>query len=157
VYFPNLPLCRLIRHYGADGLQGREAERDDEGHKEKCTKYSDAHPKLTPGIFTCHCVHGYNLGFKLMDRHEGPSTPFQMFMTRFPEAPGLLIYDNGCNLTRYYFKREAAFFKNTRVVVDKLHCANHTACPRGFRLNMYPEDFEILPGLQGACTPLTHR
>ena len=46
-------------------------------------------------------------------RCESPKHPFQIFKTRFPRPPLLIIYDNACRLHVYCLNREPHFFENT--------------------------------------------
>ena len=40
-------------------------------------------------------------------------------------APGVVIYDNGCNLHNYCLNRQPNFFKRTWFLVDRFHWPNH--------------------------------
>lgn len=48
-FFPSLNVCRQRRAYPADGGSASQAV---------CTKKSQGHPSLLPGIFTLYCQHG---------------------------------------------------------------------------------------------------
>jgi hypothetical protein len=121
VCFPNLPLGRRIPDWGANGSKSEEEAR------ETCNKYSSRHPSRTPGIFCLFCPHGFSLGFALMQRQEGVSTFFNILYCRLPEAPKMVIYDNGCNLHVYAVARAPSFFRDTAFVVDKFHMPGHIA------------------------------
>ena len=49
-FFPSLPRIRNRRHY--------EADVDKKSKVQLCKKGYNAHPSLTPGIFTLFCPHG---------------------------------------------------------------------------------------------------
>ena len=59
---------------------------------------------------------------------EAPSTVFEALITRWPNAPAAITYDNGCNLHAYMLNRAPTFFKETEVFVDHMHFKGHTAC-----------------------------
>ena len=72
-FFLNLPKIRGTHCYSADqrskGLEDIDA----------CRKYSSNHPTLTPGIFKIYCPHGVCCGFEVMEQHESPRHPFEIF------------------------------------------------------------------------------
>lgn len=101
-FFPSLPRIRNRRHY--------EADVDRKSKVQLCTKGYNAHPSLTPGIFTLFCPHGMFLlcsiyimhihissgicyGFEAMRLHESPNTPFSILYERFPEGklPNMIV------------------------------------------------------------------
>jgi hypothetical protein len=118
--FPTMPLGRFIPDWAATGQPAGE-----EGAT--CNKYSNRHPSRTPGLFCLFCPHGFSLGFALMQRQEGPSTFFNILYCRLPEAPKMIVYDNGCNLHVYAVARAPRFFRRTSFRVDKFHIAGHVA------------------------------
>lgn len=83
-------------------------------------------------------------GFSIMRRYEGPSTAFDMLVRRFPEAPGMVVYDNACNLSRYALNREPGLFAQTRFRIDRVHQACHVGCHEGYSLTSYPDDCPVL-------------
>ena len=133
-YMPNHPVCRKLRHYGEEkGSTGDSCQ--------KCVKRC---PGLTPGIFTCFCPQGICLGFSILERFEGPSTAFELLFQRFPVAPGTLIYDNACNLSKYCLRREPAFFGQTDFRIDRVHWKGHVGCHEGYNMDAYPKDTPVL-------------
>jgi hypothetical protein len=139
IYAPNFPLCRLLR------TEWKGPDKETDGGE--CNKGTNKHPGLSPGMFLMFCHHGVCLAFMVMVRHEGASTPHELFFTRFENCPAVIVYDNGCNFTRYYYKREPRFYKDCRCLSDKFHSCNHTSCSWGFRMGRYPGSFELVPGV----------
>lgn len=95
-------------------------------------------------------MHGRCLFLEILSRHEGPRTAFEILLERFPEAPGLVIYDNACNLQRYIEAREPHFFRNTLFRIDGFHSPGHVKCPRECSCSSYKRagrTFEFLPGV----------
>ena len=121
-FAPRFPLLRLPQQYKADG-PAHDTSRDEV----PCTKYSQSHPGLTPGIFAIFCPHGMCMGFVIMSRGEGPKTAFDFIFHRFAKAPKMIIYDNACNLHRYALRRQPLYFSATRFAMDRMHQNNHVA------------------------------
>ena len=136
VFMPNNPVCRKLARYGD--------MRDDTTYL--CNKYNKKCRGMTPGIFAMFCPHGVCLGFRIMSRHEGPRTAFEMIYERFKVAPGVIIYDNACNFHRYCMKRQGAYFANTMFLIDRMHSSGHVGCPESFNMRVYPGTMEIMPG-----------
>lgn len=137
VFMPNHPVCRKLARYGD--------LRDDTTYL--CNKYNKKCRGMTPGIFAMFCPHGVCLGFRIMSRHEGPRTAFEMVYERFKVAPGVIIYDNACNFHRYCMKRQRAYFSNTLYLIDRMHSSGHVGCPESFNMRVYPGTMEIMPGM----------
>ena len=57
---------------------------------------------------------------------------FEALITRWPNAPAAITYDNGCNLHAYMLNRAPTFFKETEVFVDHMHFKGHTACSTAY-------------------------
>ena len=130
-FFPNLPKIRGTHCYSADqrskGLEDIDA----------CRKYSWNHPTLTPGIFTIYCPHGVCCGFEVMEQHESPRHPFEIFLSRFETPPTTIIYDNSCKLHQYTLNREPTHFKDTRFFVDRFHWRGHIGGSSGYSMDKY--------------------
>ena len=126
-FFPNLPLVRGKGIYEAD----HHKISDDQ---DACRKHSSNHPTLTPGIF---CRDGICYGFQVMESHESPRHPFEIFFCRFPVSPQVIIYDNGCKLHQYVLNREPVHFKNSIFLVDRFHWRGHVGCSSGYSLDSY--------------------
>ena len=135
VFMPNHPCIRHLRDYG----ETREDKSDS-----TCQKHVKRCPGLTPGIFACFCPHGICLGFSILERFEGPSTAFELLFQRFPTAPGMVIYDNACNLSKYCLRREPAFFAKTQFRIDRVHWKGHVGCHEGYNLDTYSKDAMVL-------------
>ena len=59
-----------------------------------CRKASYGHPSLdvTPGIFTVYCPLGVCYGFDNMQRCESRRHPFEIFSSRLPVLPQVIVY-----------------------------------------------------------------
>ena len=105
-YFPSLPQLHGNAVYQID--KSRLSTAND-----VCNKRSSKHPALTPGIFTIYCPHAICYGFEVLKECESPRHPFQIFKTRFPKPPKIVVYDNACGLHQYCLNREPIFFQKT--------------------------------------------
>ena len=95
----------------------------------KCTKNVLTSPGFSPGVFVVCCEHGVVLGFELMQHHESPRTPYEVFMNRLGEPAGkVVVYDNGCNLLHYGLLRQCKFWSKLQVAIDTFHAKGHVAC-----------------------------
>ena len=130
LFFPNLPQVRGKRMYKADH-QKICADQD------ACRKYSSSHSSLTPGIFTLLYRHGICCGFQVMESHESPQHPFEIFVCRFPTPPKMIIYDNGCKLHQYVLNCEPVHFKNTVFLVNRFHWQGHMGYSSDYSLDGY--------------------
>jgi hypothetical protein len=119
-FYPYLPVLRCIPLYDKDKqLKFRTA----------CNKFIRGAGKSTPGLFLCFCKeHGKMIGYHAMKYSESERTVHNLIYSRFPEAPSIIIYDNGCNLHQYVLFREPRFFRNTTFVLDRLHENSHGSC-----------------------------
>ena len=82
---------------------------------------------------------GLGLGNEVMSQCESPKIWFQIFFTRFPQPPRVIVYDNGCKLHVYCLNREPGYFQNTLFLVDRFHWRGHTGCSSGYNLDLYGE------------------
>ena len=135
-FFPNHPIVRKRRQY----------DEKDDGIGPTCTKNPNKSHTFTPGVFTVFCPHGIAIGFEAMREFEGARIPFDLFYTRFPVAPGTIIYDNACNASRYCLRREPLFFSKVRWLIDRLHQLNHCGCHSGYNMNAHPQTTKLLGG-----------
>jgi len=103
-----------------------------------CTKRLLKDNPFTPGIFTFSCPHSIALGFYVMDEYESVETAFRILYERFQVAPGLVIYDNACNLSKYAMRRSPLFFAKTRFMIDRVHFRGHVACHKGYSMDAHP-------------------
>jgi len=136
-YMPHHRVCRIANAFKADTARQRHRT---------CNKFISRDRTFSPGIFSCFCPHGICWGFSIMRRYEGPSTAFDVLVRRFPEAPGMVIYDNACNLSVYALKREPGFFAHTRFRIDRVHQPGHVGCHEGYSLASYPDNSPVLGG-----------
>jgi hypothetical protein len=143
VFMPGFPLLRYLPKWAVSS-----SSIDKEGTS--CSKYFNSHSGLTPGVFTFFCPHDVCIGFKLMHKHEGPSTVHDTLFTRLDNGthtnasaaetgftlsfcinalqlagPAAIIYDNACNLHKYCVRRTPNFICKTRFLIDRLHQFNH--------------------------------
>lgn len=128
-FFPSLMKLYERGIYKMDKMKTSQGE---------CRKKGSSHPSLLPGIFTVFCEHGICYGFEVMEIAESPNRPFTFLRTRFKKPPGVIIYDNSCNLHNYCLNRDPVFFKDTVFVVDGLHWDNHIGCVLGYKALLYP-------------------
>lgn len=99
-----------------------------EGENE-CNKYAMVEKGRSPGVQACICADcGYTVGFNLLHEFESPRSVFEVLYTRFPRAPRVIYYDNGCNLEVYASMRAPTFFSGTTFLVDKFHFFSHHHC-----------------------------
>lgn len=137
IFFPNHPKIRRLRTYGKETGPDVEAT---------CTKKVLKSAHLTPGVFTAFCPHGIAIGFQALRDFESARIPFELFYTRFASAPGMIVYDNACNASRYCLRREPLFFSLVLFLIDRLHQLNHSSCHSGYCINSYPSSMPILGG-----------
>ena len=115
-------------------------------HYSTCNKFTSTDRTFSPGVFSCCCPHGICWGFSIMKQYEGPGTAFDILVRRFSEAPGMVIYDNACNLSRYVLKREPGHFAKTQFRIDRVHQPGHVGCHEGYNLSSYPDNCSVLGG-----------
>ena len=145
-YFPCLPELRASPIYEADSVQSKKEDPD------ACRKTSYGHPTLSPGIFTLYCQHGVCYGFEVMARCESPRIPFEIFSTRFPRPPRIIVYDNACKLHAYCLNREPRRFQGSMFAVDRFHWKGHIGCCSGYNLDLYKD-----PQLRGLNTQVNEQ
>jgi len=112
-----------------------------------CTKHILQHRHFSPGLFLICCPHAKILGFCAMQEYESVHTAFEIIVERFEVPPGMIIYDNGCNLFRYGMMRCPGLFSNIRILIDKFHSTGHVMCPPSFTFGYYPDNTPVLGGL----------
>lgn len=134
-FMPALPACRPLKYRARISRTGA-------GCKKKVRKSKN----LTPGMFGLFCPHGICLGFTAMSEYEGTGTAFDILYRRFPEPPGMVVYDNACHLSQTCLKYAAAHFALTVFLIDRLHWADHVACNEGYCMDTYPKDLPVLGG-----------
>lgn len=111
-----------------------------------CTKHILQNRHFSPGLFLICCPHGKILGLCAMQEYESVHTAFEFLVERFDVAPGMVIYDNGCNLFRYGMMRCPGFFSQIRIMIDKFHSPGHVMCPPSFRFQYFPDDVTVMDG-----------
>lgn len=105
-----------------------------------CNKALNDVKALCPGVFVMHCLKCSEcIGFHMMPSSESPRTLFEVLFTRWPVAPSVVVYDNGCNAHTYVLNREPDWCKDTLYVVDKLHYKGHVACSIGYNIAEYED------------------
>ena len=85
----------------------------------------------------CAC-HRKSIGFIVLQSAESVEHVYNILLTRFPQLPEIIIYDNGCNLYEYILNRSPEFFLKTMIVCDGFHVANHINCCAAFDYTKYP-------------------
>jgi hypothetical protein len=68
------------------------------------------------------------IGFHAMKYSESDRTVHNLIYSRFPVAPGIIIYDNCCNLHLFALAREPLYYKDTLFDLDRLHENSHGCC-----------------------------
>lgn len=131
VCFPDFP--RLRRNPWPRGAPREQAESS-------CTKHILQHRHFSPGLFLVCCPHAKILGFCAMQEYESVHTAFELIVERFEVPPGMIVYDNGCNLFRYGMMRCPSMFRQIRVLIDRFHSPGHVLCPPTFTFGYYPGD-----------------
>ena len=130
-FFPHWRRLRSLPHYA------RPTSTNEECNKEKA-----GHPRLISGILLYFCKHGVCYGYEAMVNPESVAFPFATLFCRFSRAPRVVIYDNACNLHAFFLNREPRFVRKTRIMSDRFHSGNHTACNSGYdlrRSGLHPE------------------
>lgn len=131
-YFPTAPLLQgKLPSYAQDWF----------GFEGDCTKYQSNNRKLIPGIFVAFCLDcAMCVGFSVMSESESPKTPFEVFMTRWKKAPDTVVYDNACNLERYFLSREPGYARDIQFVIDIFHyIKGHLNCSPAYNPRWYPQ------------------
>jgi hypothetical protein len=113
-------------------------------YEASCTKHILQHRHFSPGLFLICCPHGKILGFCAMQEYESVHTAFEFIVERFDEPPGMIIYDNGCNLYRYGMMRCPGIFGRIRIMIDRFHSPGHVLCPPSFTFQYYPDDVRVM-------------
>lgn len=114
--------------------------------EQSCTKHILQHKYFSPGLFLICCPHAKILGFCAMQEYESVHTAFELIVERFDIPPGMIIYDNGCNLFRYGMMRCPGLFSQITILIDKFHSPGHVLCPPSFTFQYYPDDVEVMLG-----------
>jgi hypothetical protein len=121
VYFPGKPVIRSIYKISF--------EKEKEG---SCNK------EYYPGTLLFWCAeHKKCLGFYILTSPESLFQVYSIIVTRFPQAPSVIIYDNGCNLDDYIMNRSPQHFANTIIISDGFHWCNHKNCGCMYNSNLY--------------------
>jgi hypothetical protein len=134
---------RTAHFYGADRYVRRDVSKykADRSSKSRsaCRKFYAKGGVAGPGFFMVHCLeHGKLLGFHLMKYAESARTVHELLYTRWDVPPHLVIYDNGCNLSKFVLAREPQYYQDVIMVIDRLHKKGHTACSEAFDSDAYP-------------------
>jgi len=106
-----------------------------------CTKASPTVKGFTPGLFVLSCPHGYVYFLKLLRRGESPQVYYDFLRDRCRPGhmPGLVCYDNGCNLDSYIASRSPELTAMLTVIIDRLHARNHVHCSSCYQLDRYTD------------------
>ncbi|KAG6810513.1 hypothetical protein H0H92_011540 [Tricholoma furcatifolium] len=105
-----------------------------------CSKYYARYSqqRMTGGIMAVWCTHSICYGFHTIPSGEGRNDVFSALITRWEQAPRIIVYDFACALGPYCLTREPEFFANTLFVVDDFHSDGHT-CGDATTLKAYCE------------------
>ncbi len=77
------------------------------------------------------------IGFHAMKYSESEPTVHNLLYFRFPVAPGIIIYDNCCNLHLFALAREPLYDKDILFVLDRLHENSHGCCSPAYSPDEY--------------------
>lgn len=94
-----------------------------------CSKtYLQKKTTFTPGALTfcCSCAHPKILGFKVLEKNDGPRSVLDVVVSRFTEIPRYIIYDFGCGVYNAAIHTLWWAMENSTVVSDAFHGGNHT-------------------------------
>ena len=97
-----------------------------------CSKhYLQRNASFTPGalIFSCSCSHPKVLGFKVLERDEGPRAVLDVLVSRFESLPLFDIYDFACGVYRSAVGGLWWVMESSTLVSDPFHANNHTCSP----------------------------
>lgn len=130
-YFPSMPQVRPLPF-------GIESDWNPEQFGPCSKNYEQKKGGFTPGALTfcCSCTRPLILGFKVLDREEGPKAVLDVCMSRFPTMPRFLLYDFGCGLFRSAMHTLWWALENTTVCSDAFHIVNHS-CSKAFHPGTY--------------------
>jgi hypothetical protein len=110
-----------------------------------CNKHEYKVYSKTPGIFLIFCPHGVCVGFEALNRFEGPMMVFDVLYRRFKVAPGMVNYDNACNLSRTCYKLAGSHFRNTFFFIERYHSPFHISCGIAYTIDaMLPPDRKLI-------------
>ena len=96
-------------------------------------------PPLAAQIATVQCRCGMLLAFWFLERRESPKTFFDFFVSRYPRAPSMVVYDHACGLCEYALNRMPHWWRFTQFRVDVFHWPNHVACSEAFNFSAFVE------------------
>lgn len=125
-YFPCFPQVRPLPFN--DELK----EGVDDSKFGFCSKaYLQKKTTFTPGALTfcCSCPSPIILGFKVLEKNEGPRAVLDIIVSRFLEVPRFLIYDFGCGVYNSAVHTLWWAIEDSTVVSDDFHGGNHSCSP----------------------------
>jgi hypothetical protein len=95
VYFPGRPIVRNVKTVSF-------AKKD----VQQCTKFYQSNTRLGSGVVLFWCAkHRVCLGWVFLQSAESLEVVYNTILTRFPEIPRIICYDNACNLAEYCYNR----------------------------------------------------
>jgi hypothetical protein len=121
-----------------------------------CNKFAQFHGVAGPGTLFVLCADCNGLcGFELLEHAESERTVFELLLTRWPEPPALVIYDNACNVHRFAMGREPNYFKFVKFILDKFHVAGHVKCSCAY--DPFKHEIIVKPMNTSGCEQLNSR
>lgn len=118
VFFPNM------RYHSAIYRVPVSKEKDP-----GCLKYAKSNSRLGSGCMMYWCArHRICLGWEMLLEGESPKQVYHTLASRFPVMPKVVIYDNGCNLSEYFYNRCPNLCKDTLFLSDGFHFCHHINC-----------------------------
>ena len=125
-YFPSLPQVRPL------SFNDQKEEVADVESYEICSKhYLQRIASFTPGAlnFSYSCSHPKFIGFKVLERDEGPRAVLDVFVSRSVSLPPFVIYDFACGVYRSAVGDLWCVVESSTLVSDPFHATNHTCSP----------------------------
>ena len=124
VFMPSFPLIRYLPKWAVSN-----SSIDKESTS--CSKYFNSHSGLTPGVFTFFCPHDVCIDFKLMHKHEGPSTLHDTLFTRLDKGTCCFktAIDGSCYellIINLSICRSSSYHLRQRRQLAQVLCATHT-------------------------------
>ncbi|EJD45225.1 hypothetical protein AURDEDRAFT_64696, partial [Auricularia subglabra TFB-10046 SS5] len=118
-----------------------------------CSKYYERYGKRgkTGGLMAAWCPHSVCLGFHCIPNGEGRNDVFSALLTRWEQAPEVVIYDFACALGPYCMLREPKFFARTRFLIDGFHSKGHTRCSKACMISTFKKNSPSLQAVNSSA------
>ena len=97
-----------------------------------CSKnYIQKNLSFSPGAlkFCCSCSSPKIMGFKVLEKNEGPRSVLDVILSRLPKLPRHIVYDFGCGLFTSAAHTLWWAMQDTTITSDAIHALNHNCSP----------------------------